>query len=432
MTGEAELIYNKQEIEGALPRLDTGWLDRCLDESIHFVMPDRSMERFFRLKRGRLVSERLGRKITSVNVFGAGKASAAFATSFARMFSEVERCELNGPAAFSGRHVMVRECSHPLPDARTVANSTSMLAASLESDREDEIVFLLSGGASSMFAIPLEPSDLAEKRLITEALVTAGASISELNCVRRHISSVKGGRYAAALHPRHLTTLMISDVPTGKPEDIGSGPTSPDVTTCMDALRVLRKYRLKGRLSARTRRCLEERRMESVKRGDHRLRKSARFVIADNGDAVRRFAHCSTASGVRAVVSRSVVSGSPGNAARSIIAEGRRSVIGRGVLVAGGETALSITTTARGGRCQQFAMLGSQLLRSGELLIAAGTDGRDGNSRFAGAIGAPGDADARRYAENFEGERFFLERGTGIITGDTGTNVSDLYIYCRL
>lgn len=426
------LIENSDEIAAAVPELDVAWLDGCIEETIRYVSPKASLERFLRTATGRTVGKSILAHKGKTRVFGAGKASGGFAEAFSDIFHPGQKCEMNGPHDLSSGHFVVRRGAHPLPDEPTVQNSMALLESALSAEKEDIVLFLLSGGASSMFAIPHDGIDLSEKISISEALIRKGASISELNCFRRHFSKVKGGRFAAALYPRTVITLAISDVPTGSREDIGSGPTVADPRTCEDALSVLKKHNLTQMLRSQSRRMLEAGELESLKPGDVRLGSSSMSVIAGNSDAVTRFAEASRARSVTALCSERTVCSSPEETVKGLIEEGRRKLPGRGALVAGGESVLSAPAGTRGGRCQHVALIASELLRENELLIALGTDGLDGNSRFAGGIGRRSDDDVRSYIESFESESYLAREGRGIVTGATGTNVSDLYIYLRL
>lgn len=328
--------------------------------------------------------------------------------------------------------MLVRRGTHPLPDSETVQNSEKLIEHALGSSENDHVIFLISGGASSMFAVPHETATLAEKREVTGTLMSRGANISELNCVRRHISGIKGGRFASMVYPRKVCTFMISDVPTGIPEDIGSGPTLPDRTTCSDALAVLRKYRTTVRLGRKVRSRLEDRRLETLKPEDRRISRSSAFTIAANRDAVMRLCSFCREQGLTAFVSRYTLSGGAEQAAKLLIAEGRRRLHGKGVIAAGGEITTKASAGARGGRCQHFALICSGMLHRDEIVVAFGTDGKDGNSDFAGAVGFSGLRGCREGPNDFEGEKCHRTMGTGLLTGKTGTNVSDIYLYCRL
>lgn len=426
------LIKNADEIASAVPELDVKWLDSCLWESISQVSPRASLDRFLFTTAGRSIAKQISESKRGVRVFGAGKASSGFAEAFSDIFHPSEKCELNGLSDKSSNSYVVRKGSHPLPDENTMRNSTALLESALAVDTDDMVFFLLSGGASSIFAIPHNGIELFEKVEISRALMGGGANISELNCFRRHFSSVKGGRFAAALYPRGIITLTISDVPTGNVEDIGSGPTVPDPRTCKDALAVLGRFGLSRMLRPESRRMLQNGELESLKPGDSKLGRSQMHVIAGNSDAVNGFAEASRKRGTTAIVSEGKVSSDPEGAVKRLIEEGRRKLNGRGTLVSGGETVLSVPSNARGGRCQHTALVASEFLRENELFIAFGTDGLDGNSSLAGGIGRKSEDDVREHIASFESERYLTREGRGILTGATGTNVSDLYIYIRL
>ncbi len=408
-----------------------GWLDSCLEGSLRFVSPLQSLQRYFRTAEGKRLKKEISGLRSQMHVLGAGKASFEFASSFVRLVDTVDMCELNGPQQYREGRICIRKSSHPLPDESTVSNTLRLVEKAGDTGEGDAIVFLLTGGASSMFAVPGEHSSLSEKREICGELMRRGTSISELNCVRRHISAVKGGRFAASLFPRVVHTFAISDVPTGMREDIGSGPTLADRTTCADALNVLKKYRVSGMLSPATRRLLSDGKLESIKPGRKEISHSFVHEIAGNSDAVARFVAESRKHGVAAIASRSTLEGDPGKAAIGLVQEGRERLGGKGALVAGGETSLRVPSGSRGGRCQHFVLSGSRHLRNNEALIALGTDGKDGNSNYAGAVWLGCSSGTERYLGEFSSEEFFREAGTGIVTGMTGTNVSDLYIYCR-
>lgn len=411
--------------------LNVDWLEGCMSASINAAMPANCLSRFSSSAAGADVMKGLA-SAPSLAAFGAGKASEGFAVAAHRALGNGGEMILNGPANFESGKISVRKCSHPLPDSETVKRSHEIMDHVEQLGKDDTVLFLLSGGASSMFAVPDKCSTLEEKVEVCSALISSGASISELNCVRRHISSVKGGRLASAAYPARVVTLAISDVPTGSIHDIGSGPTVPDPTSCDDALSVLKRHTLDKHLSVKMLGRLQSGQSESVKQGDRKIGRSECYVIGSNRDAVREFAAASRHLGVSAFEVEAPIKGKAEDAARSLIADGRRRVKGRGVLVAGGEVTVNIPVglDARGGRCQHMALYSSGILREGEMLVAFGTDGRDGKSNLAGGIGLP-DKSGRSYIAQFESERFLLERGRALETGATGTNVSDLYIYMK-
>lgn len=430
--GGPGLIENSDEIAAAVPELDVAWLDSCLEESIRYVSPAASLQRFLETVPGKSVAKEVMDTGGNLSVYGAGKAAAGFAHAFSEIFHPARSCEMNGPVELNSDHCLVRKGTHPLPDETTVRNSEMLLESALGSDSDSLCFFLLSGGASSMFAIPPDGIEMTEKIGIISKLLESGASISELNCFRRHFSKIKGGRFAASLHPRRIITLAISDVPTGRVEDIGSGPTVADPSSCSDALAVLKRYGLTPMLCQDSMRMLQNGQLESLKPGSDRLRNSMVHVVAGNSDAVKRFAEASRERGVAAITSDATVGSGPAETVKTLIGEGRRRVVGRGVLVAGGESVVRAPEGTRGGRCQHIALVASEFLHENELMVAFGTDGLDGNSSLAGGIGRKSDDDVHDFIDSFESERYLIREGRGIATGATGTNVSDLYIYVRL
>lgn len=426
-----QLLKNRERLSSAVPALDCDWLDRCMDAAIGSVMPSSALMRFALGREGLRLKERLAEKAGRLLVFGAGKASAEFSRAFSGCMVPDIPSMLIGPEEVSDGPLTVLRGAHPLPDAATLRNTNRVVAEAQASWDDATVVFLLSGGASSMFSSPEAPAGLEEARNITSALLSAGVPISDLNCVRRHISCVKGGRFAASLHPREVITLSISDVPTGRPYDIGSGPTVADPTTCLDAADILERAGASTAAGSGVMRALLQGKLESVKEGDPRLSGIMHRSIACNRDAVEHFAAASMSQGVATVISGRTISGGPEDAASSLVSEGRGALRGNGVLVAGGEITVRAPGNSPGGRCQHFAMHASSLLREGELVIAFGTDGRDGNSMFAGAVGSPNFEGADEFLDRFESGRYAESAGACIETGPTGTNVADIYAYIR-
>src|SRR6185436_5072669 len=211
-------------------------LQRMFDAAIAAAQPSLCLPPYLPAPpRGRLI------------VIGAGKASAAMA----RVVEEHWRGELSGLVvtrygyAVPCERIEIVEAAHPVPDAAGLAAARRMLATVGGLTSDDTVLALISGGGSALLPLPIEGLTLADKQAINKSLLQSGATISEMNCVRRHLSGIKGGRLAAACHPARVVTLLISDVPGDNPADIGSGPTVPDATTCADALALLRRYAIK-------------------------------------------------------------------------------------------------------------------------------------------------------------------------------------------
>lgn len=369
-------------------------------------------------------------------VFGAGKASAAMAKA----------AEDNWPGSLGGlvvtRHGYEVACSrieivraaHPVPDDAGLHAAQRMLEMAKGLTERDLVLCLVSGGGSALLPLPMPGLTLAEKQDISRSLLKCGATIGEMNCLRRHLSSIKGGRLAAAGHPAKVVTLLISDVPGDNPMDIASGPTVADTTTCADALAILAKYKIN--VPPAVRNALLDGTAESVKPGDPRLAGNTVTLIATPRMALEKAAALAEAQGVRAYILGDALEGESRGLGRdmaSLAQEARFSP--PCVLLSGGETTVTVTGNGRGGRNVEFLLsLGLALQgRSGVHALAGDTDGVDGTEEIAGAYLAPdtlsraralGIDPAASLARN-DGHGFFQSLGDSVITRPTLTNVND-------
>ncbi|TMH36297.1 MAG: glycerate kinase [Betaproteobacteria bacterium] len=374
-------------------------------------------------------------------VVGAGKASAAMAKAF----------EDHWPGAVSGlvvtrygyavscERIEIVEAAHPVPDAAGMAAATRIqnLVRGLSAD--DLVVALISGGGSSLLASPAKGLSLDDKQTVSRALLTSGATISEMNCVRRHLSAIKGGRLAAACHPARVVTLLISDVPGDNPCDIASGPTVADSTTCSDALEVIRRYTVD--VPASVRKLLESGEGETVKPGDFRLARSETRLIATPQMALEAAARISEQAGFASAILGDAIEGE----ARDVgivmagialqVARRRQPLAPPCALISGGETTVTVRGHGCGGRNVEF-LLSLAIALNGEpgvYAIAGDTDGVDGQEEIAGAVVFPDTLD-RAWAKGIrpknsladnDGHGFFQTLGDSVITGPTLTNVND-------
>jgi hydroxypyruvate reductase len=304
---------------------------------------------------------------------------------------------------------------------------------------DDLVLCLISGGGSSLIPVPLEGLTLADKQLVNRALLKSGAGIDEMNCVRRHLSGIKGGRLAAACHPARVVTLLISDVPGDDPINIASGPTVPDPTTCADALAILARYRID--VPERIRDVLESGRGESVKPGDPRLVGTETRMIATPQMALQAAAEVARAAGWSTHILGDAIEGEARDVGK-VMAGIVRQVVRHGepfrapcVLLSGGETTVTVRGTGRGGRNVEFLLsLGVALDgHPGIYAIAGDTDGVDGLEEIAGAVLGPESVE-RAWAlginpkgalANNDGHGFFETLGDAVVTGPTLTNVND-------
>lgn len=337
------------------------------------------------------------------------------------------------------RKIEVIEASHPVPDAAGLAASGRILASLKGLTGDDLVLCLISGGASALLPLPLEGLALEDEQSLNKALLKSGATISEMNCVRRHLSAIKGGRLGLASHPARLVTLMISDVPGDAPSDIGSGPTVADPTTCADALAIVARYGIA--MSDKIREVLASGRGESVKPGDPRLAKSEIRLIATPQMALEAAAQAARQKGIAAHILSDRIEGEARDAGK-VLAAIARQVARHGepfappcVLLSGGETTVTVRGEGRGGRNVEFLLaLGLALDgHPGIFALAGDTDGVDGLEEIAGAYLAP-DSLARAWKKGIrpqealaanDGHTFFETLGDSIVTGPTMTNVND-------
>jgi len=374
-------------------------------------------------------------------VIGAGKASAAMA----RVVEEHWPGPLSGLVvtryvyAVPCARIEIVEAAHPVPDeaglaaARRIRDQVTGLCA------DDTVLCLISGGGSALLALPLPGITLEDKQSVNRELLKSGASISEMNCVRRHLSAIKGGRLAAMCHPAKVVTLLISDVPGDNPCDIASGPTVGDPTTCEDALGIVRRYGIA--LPDNVRDVLESGRGESIKPDDARLNGIETRMIATPQMALEAAAHVARNAGFVAHILGDSIEGEARDVGK-VMAGIVRQVALRSqpfaapcVLLSGGETTVTVRGNGRGGRNVEFLLsLGIALDGlAGIQAIAGDTDGVDGQEEIAGAYLAP-DSLQRAWAMGIrpkdsladnDGHGFFGALGDSVVTGPTLTNVND-------
>jgi hydroxypyruvate reductase len=377
-------------------------------------------------------------------IVGAGKAAAAMARA-------VEDHWRGDPERLSGlvvtryghgmptRRIEVVEASHPAPDAAGQMAAARILGAVNGLTANDLVLVLLSGGGSALLAAPMAGITLEQKRAVTKALLTSGASIGEINCVRKHLSAIKGGRLALAAAPARVVTLAISDVPGDDLSTIASGPTVPDPTSCADALEIVKRYGIE--LPAAARQALLTGAAETPKTDNAGFLRCESHIIATAQGSLAAAANLARAQGLTPLVLGDAIEGEAREAAR-VLGGIALSVAAHGVplaapcvLLSGGETTVTVRGAGRGGRNAEF-LLGLALALGGNTRISAiacDTDGIDGSEDNAGAMVLP-DTPARavaagidlraRLVEN-DAYNVFAALGDLVVTGPTRTNVND-------
>jgi hydroxypyruvate reductase len=314
-----------------------------------------------------------------------------------------------------------------------------MLDAVKNLSEDDLVLCLISGGGSALLPLPAPGLGLDDKQAVNRMLLKSGATISEVNCVRRHLSAIKGGRLAAACHPARVVTLLISDVPGDRPIDIASGPTVADPTTCADALGIVRRYGID--LPAAAREILVSGRGESVKPGDPRLARATLCIVAAPQAALEAAAAVARSEGIEPHILSDAIEGEARDVGKVLAAialqaaERAQPVKPPCVLLSGGETTVTVRGHGRGGRNVEF-LLSLALALDGHPRIhalAGDTDGVDGIEEIAGAQVAP-DSLQRAWQLGFrprdvlddnDAHRLFSALGDSVITGPTLTNVND-------
>jgi hydroxypyruvate reductase len=408
-------------------------LRRMFDAAVASAQPERCVPAHLptraELGRGRLV------------VIGAGKASAAMARAVERHWEGplsglvVTRYGYRVPC----ERIEIVEAAHPVPDEAGLQAARRMFETVRGLGPEDIVLCLISGGGSSLLPLPLPGLTLGDKQAINRALLASGATIVEMNCVRRHLSGIKGGRLAAACHPARVITLLLSDVPGDRPVDIASGPTVADPTTCADALAIIRRFGIA--LPAAAAALLESGEAESVKPGDPRLQRAETRMIATPQMALEAAAEVARAAGYDAHILGDALEGEARDVGTVMggialqVANRRQPFAPPCVLLSGGETTVTVRGTGRGGRNVEFLLsLGLALQGHPAIHALAGdTDGVDGLEEIAGAVLGP-DTLARAWAQGLrprdvladnDAHTFFEALGDSVITGPTLTNVND-------
>ena len=385
-------------------------------------------------------------------VIGAGKASAAMARALEDNWKG-SLDELTGLVItrygyeVPCQRIEIVQAAHPVPDEAGLLATRRVheLVTGLTAD--DLVIALISGGGSALLVAPGEGLTLADKQTMNSALLKSGATITEMNCVRRHLSAIKGGRLAAACHPARLLTLLISDVPGDDPIDIASGPTVPDPTTCADALAILARYRIDVPPAAHA--LLTSGTGESVKPGDARLQHIETRMITAPQIALEAAADVARAAGITPHILGDSLEGEARDLGKTMAGIARQ-VATRGqpfktpcVLLSGGETTVTMKgdgagadeKKGRGGRNVEFLLSFAVALQgqAGVYALAGDTDGVDGSEEIAGAIASP-DTLARAWAlgvnpraslDRNDGHGFFQALGDSVVTGPTLTNVND-------
>lgn len=385
-------------------------------------------------------------------VVGFGKASPAMAQAMEDALGDLIDAGVvitkygHGHAGQGGK-IRLFESGHPIPDENGCKAAGEIVNLVGPADGRTLVVCLISGGGSSLFVSPRRGITLAEKRVVTDLLLKSGADIGELNTVRKHLSMVKGGRFAEIVHPATTVSLILSDVIGDRLDVIASGPTAPDPSTYNDAVAVLAKYGLIEKvpepvamlLDMGTRGVIPE----TPKPGDPVFAKVTNRVVGSNLTALEAARSRAEALGFRAEIVSAEISGEARETGRwlarkALAAQGSMGMREPLYLISGGETTVSVTGEGKGGRNMELALAFALEIEgtSGITLLSAGTDGTDGPTDAAGAVvdgmttaaARAAGIDPEAYLRDNDSYEFFRKSGGLLVTGPTGTNVMDLQL----
>ena len=385
---------------------------------------------------------------------GAGKASGRMALAIEKLIGK--RLE-GGTVVVKEAHgcrtskIHIREASHPFPDKRSEQVGKDILKLVCSLTRDDLLIVLLSGGASSLLVATVEHIPLAVKQKTTKLLLRSGASIQEINVVRKHLSAIKGGRLAEATSAT-IIGLMLSDVLSDDVSIIGSGPTAPDPSTFKEAKMILQSYELWKRIphNVRTRiqKGMRGAEPETPKPGNPLFRRVSNHVIGNNHLAVECIAKTANSIGLHPAILSTALTGEArevgkmvGKIAKQVRTSGQP-ISHPACLIWGGELTVTVKGNGKGGRAQEFALSAAQEIAGLSKIFVAGfgTDGTDGPTDVAGAVvdgqtllrAKKKGLDAAKFLKRHDSYSFFNKTGGHIMTGPTGTNVNDIYLMMAL
>lgn len=423
------------------------------------VDPHAAVKRALRVEGDRLaVGDRVYdlSRYRRVIVVGGGKAAAPMAAAVeealgARVTAGLVNVKYGHVLSEGGRVtptrvVQVNEAGHPIPDERGLEGARRMAELLEAAQAEDLVILLISGGGSALLALPTDDISLADKQNLTDLLLRCGATINEMNAVRKHLSRSKGGGWARLAQPAEVIALILSDV-VGNPLDvIASGPTAPDTSTFADACWVLEKYGLMDQVAPSVRRRLERGRDGAIEEtpgpDDPLFRRVNNVLVGSNEVAARAAMSRASDLGFNTMLLSTYVQGEAREVAKVMVAVAKE-ILHSGLpvprpacVVAGGETTVTIRGHGRGGRNQELALSAAVEADGLEdvVVVGAATDGNDGPTDAAGAI-VSGETVGRAAALGLEAKRFlsdnnsyelFQRLGDLIVTGPTNTNVNDL------
>jgi glycerate 2-kinase len=419
---------------------------------VESVKPDNLIKSFVSLSGNTIEIENLKfdlKAIKNIIVVGAGKASAMMALSLESILgSRISRGHIITKYGHSVplKYIDVTEAGHPVPDENGITGTGKIISIARQAGENDLLICLISGGGSSLMVDVPEGCDLEDLKELNNVLLKSGANITEMNCIRKHLSNLKGGLLSRLAYPARVVSLILSDV-IGDPLDvIASGPTAPDPTTFSDAISTLRKFGIEDKIPRKILNVLQEgsenKRQETVKESDEILLQTSNLIIGNNRLALKAAMEKAEGSGYESRIITSNLNGDVADAAKYLVGIAKKvnqEEPGRKVcLLFAGEPTVKITGNGSGGRNQHLALIAASLIEDepGITILSGGTDGTDGPTDAAGAVvdnfttknALDKHLDIERYLYNFDSYNFFKKEGGLLLTGPTQTNVMDLLV----
>ncbi len=391
------------------------------------------------------------KKFEKIFVIGAGKAGASMARAMEQILGERITA---GLISVKYGHVdqldriELLEAGHPVPDANGIAAAQAIFDLARAADEKTLVICLISGGGSALLPLPVAGVTLEDKQETTRILLACGATIHEINAIRKHLSTIKGGGLARVVYPATLVSLILSDVVGDDLDSIASGPCVPDSKTFADCRSIIKKYGIAGQIPAAVNNHLaagiKQQVPETPKAGQEFFRKTRNIIVGSNFDALRKAQQQAHALGYHTLLLASGIEGETRDVAGNHLAIAReirrhgQPLQAPACLLSGGETTVKIKGSGKGGRNQEFVLAAALRMDGMEdiVVLSAGTDGNDGPTDAAGAIAdqttllraADRGLDARAYLDDNDSYHFFEALGDLYKTGPTNTNVMDLRI----
>ncbi len=419
---------------------------------VESVKPDNLINRFVSVSDDILRIENLLFELSelkNIYVVGAGKASALMAQATESILKSkitaghiVTKYHHSVPL----KYIKITEAGHPVPDENGIFGTEQILSIVQNAGKDDLVICLISGGGSALLADVPDGCTLADLKSLNSILLKSGATINEMNCIRKHLSNVKGGQLAKAASPARVVSLILSDV-IGDPLDvIASGPTAPDPGTFAEALAIIDKYNIREEIPEQIIRILieglENKRPETLKESDQVLRQTSNLIIGTNKLALSTAKEKAESFGYETSIITNTLEGDVEDVAHYLVQMAKNTQIrNRGkktCLLFSGEPTVKVTGNGLGGRNQHLALICAALLRDvpGITLLSGGTDGSDGPTDAAGAVADSSTSlnaiahnlDMQRFIRANDAYHFFKTEGGLLITGPTQTNVMDLMV----